>query len=222
MTDIRFDGKTRRATGALLLGGLVLLGTIATAAAFNGRGGAGTVPPATSAPSHAPATPAPTEVPVVTPDPTPDPTPELTPAPTPEPTPVETDGGTDAMPIKVDLDNATGADVYVDIVDNSGTVVGAVSGTPGDGVSVEVYTLKIENIDERTLRLTWIDYPIDNALTLYINGDASRFVLIQPEPTAETDAIGFDRELILTFDHDISAADIEANLQDGIDTPGVE
>jgi hypothetical protein len=87
-------------------------------------------------------------------------------------------------------------------------------------MSVEPYTLHVENIDARTLRLTWVDFPIDNALALYINEDASRFVLVQPEPSSATDAVGFDRELILTFDHAISAADVEGFLQDGLDTPG--
>src|SRR5688572_25713748 len=49
------------------------------------------------------------------------PTPPATPAPAPEETPTATpvpeDGGSDAMPIKVVLENATGADVYVDISD---------------------------------------------------------------------------------------------------------
>ena len=73
------------------------------------------------------------------------------------------------MPIKVDLANATGADVYVDIADRSGLLIDAESGTPGDGMSVEPYTLKVENLDATTLHLTWVDFPIDNALALYID-----------------------------------------------------
>jgi hypothetical protein len=147
------------------------------------------------------------------------PSPSVEPSAPPE-TPEPTKGGVPEVPIRVDLDNATGADVSVDIVDNSETVVNAVSGTPGDGASVEAGTLQIENIDARTLRLSWVDFPIDNALTLYIEGDAARFVLIQPDPTGPTDAVAHDRELILTFNRDIAAAGIEASLQNGIDTPG--
>ncbi len=229
--------NSRRAAGVLLLSGAALVATIATAAAFGGQG-AGTDVPATPppvvtpAPSEAPVvTPVPSEAPVVTPAPVETEAPVETDAPAPTEVPAETeppatpeptDGGNDAMPIKVDLENATGNDVYVDVVDYGETLVDAVSGTPGDGMSVEPYTLQVENVDERTLRLTWVDFPIDNALTLYIYGAADRIVLIQPDPTEVTDAVGFDRELILTFDHAVSAAELEASLQNGIDTPGVE
>jgi hypothetical protein len=224
----------RRGAAVLFLSGVALVATIATAAAFSGRD-AGDVELTPTAPIVTPApvvTPAPSEAPVLTPAPVPTETPDETAAPaptdvpeeTPAPTdnPEPTDGGTDAMPIKVDLENATGNDVYVDVVDYGETLVDAVSGTPGDGMSVEPYTLQVENIDERTLRLTWIDYAIDNALTLYVYGDGDRIVLIQPEPGQAVDSMGFDRELILTFDHAVSAGAIEAFLQDGMDTPGVE
>jgi hypothetical protein len=47
-----------------------------------------------------------------------------------------------------------------------------------------------------------------------------RFVLIQPEPSGDTDAIAFDRELILRCADDILANDVEAILQGGFDTGG--
>jgi hypothetical protein len=162
--------------------------------------GASTAPPPgggpTAAPSHAP-TPAPTDVPA---------------------RPAPSDGGTSA--ITVDLQNVTGADVSVDVVDRSGTLVNARSGRPADGASVEADSIKVENIDPRTLRLTWTDFPIDNRLTLYIDaqGVGFRFLLIQPEPTGPTDAIGVDRILELTFDHDISSAQVESIVQGGLDT----
>ena len=225
------NNKSRRAAGVLILSGAALVVTIATAAAFSGQGSADAPaspsPVVTPAPSEAPVGHAGTErdarADAGTPVPTREPAPTEEPAETDAPaTPEPTDGGSDAMPIKVDLENATDNDVYVDVVDYGETLVDAVSGTPGDGMSVEPYTLKVENIDPRTIRLTWVDFAIDNALTLYIYGAADRIVLIQPEPTEETDAMGFDRELILTFDHAVSAAELEASLQDGIDTPGVE
>ena len=158
------------------------------------------------------------------PSPTPSPTPPATPVPapdeTPAPTPVPEDGGSDAMPIKVVLENATGADVYVDIADTTGLLMDARSGTPGDGMSVE--TLTAENIDATTLKLTWVDFPIDNALALYIDEHEGgiRFLLVQPEPSGPTDAMGFDRELILSFSEPISAEDVETLLVEGLDTPG--
>ena len=126
------------------------------------------------------------------------------------------------MPITVDLANATGAKVYVDIADHTGLLVDAASGTPGDGASVEGYTLAATNVDATTLRLTWIDFPIDNGLSLYIdriNGHL-RLLLIQPEPSGTTDAIGFDRKLVLTFSQPVSAGSVETFLQGGLDTPG--
>jgi hypothetical protein len=126
------------------------------------------------------------------------------------------------MPITVDLANATGAAVHVDIVDHTGLLVDAASGTPGDGASVEGYTLAAVNVDAKTIKLTWIDFPIDNGLSLYIdriNGHL-RLLLIQPEPSGTTDAIGFDRELVLTFSQPVSAGSVETFLQGGLDTPG--
>lgn len=126
------------------------------------------------------------------------------------------------MPITVGLANTTGAAVHVDVVDRTGLLVDAASGTPGDGASVEGYTLAAANLDAKTLKLTWIDFPIDNGLTLYVDriDGHLRLLLIQPEPGGTTDAIGFDRELVLTFSRPVSAASIETFLQGGLDTPG--
>ena len=78
---------------------------------------------------------------------------------------------------------------------------GGASGQPDEGMSVEPGTIKVASVDATTLRLTWVDYPIDNDLTLYVYREDGgfRLVLIQPEPTGPTDAMGSDRELLLTF-----------------------
>jgi hypothetical protein len=149
---------------------------------------------------------------------TPSASPSSTPTTSPSADPVETEEpGRDAIPLTVDLVNETDDQVYVDIADNSGLLVDARSGIPADGVSVDSYTLNVENIDPRTLRLTWSDYAIPNALALYIDESASRFTLVQPEPRGDVDAMAHDRVLILTFSEPISADDIEAILQDGLD-----
>jgi hypothetical protein len=144
------------------------------------------------------------------------------PATSPRPTSTPEQGGRDAMPITVDLANATGAAVHVDIVDRTGLLVDAASGTPGDGASVEGYTLAADNVDAKTLKLTWIDYPIDSGLILSIDriDGHLRLLLIQPEPSGTTDAIGFDRELVLTFSQPVPAGSVETFLQGGLDTPG--
>ena len=217
MTTRTLDRRSRSAQIiplAAVAAGVALAAVVAFAAAGGGRGdGNGGVgaPPATAGPS---ATPVPTQVPP------PDPTPVATPAPieTPAPTP----DGSDAMPIRVDLETVAGGDVYVDIVDTTGFLVGAKSGTPAEGQSVETYTLEVENVDATTLRLSWVDYPIENALALYIDEHegAIRFLLVQPGPTGPTDSIALDRELILSFAQPISADQVEAFLQEGLDTPG--
>lgn len=136
--------------------------------------------------------------------------------------PGETDDSSDAIPIKVDLENSSGADVHVDILDRTGLLIDAASGIPAEGQSVGPYTIKVENLDATTLKLTWVDYPIDNALALYIDESQGgvRVLLVQPEPTGPTDTVALDRELVLSFSQPVSADDVEAFLQDGLDTPG--
>lgn len=208
--------RSRSLSRAISSGAIALVAIVAVAACSSAPAADPSIDPSTS--------PAPVSTPRPSPDPTPVPTVPSDPVPSapasPEPEP--TDGGTDAMPIHVDLANATGADVSVDIVDETGHIESAVSGQPGDGVSVEAYTLAVENVDDRTLRLTWIDYPVDNDLALYVMNHEGglRLLLVQPEPTVETDAIAFDRELILAFDQPIVAADVETFLQEGLDTAG--
>ncbi len=211
MTTRTLDRRSRSAQIiplAAVAAGVALAAVVAFAATGGGRGdGNGGVgaPPATAGPS---ATPVPTQVPP------PDPTPVVTPAPT--------DDGSDAMPIRVDLETVAGGHVYVDIVDSTGRLVGATSGSPAEGQSVEMYTLEVENVDATTLRLSWVDYPIENALALYIDEHegAIRLLLVQPGPTGPTDSIALDRELILSFAQPISADQVEAFLQEELDTPG--
>ena len=73
-----------------------------------------------------------------------------------------------------------------------------------------------------TLKLTWADFPIDNALALYVDEHEGgiRLLLVQPAPTGTTDAMGFDRELILSFSEPISAEGVETIIVEELDTPG--
>jgi hypothetical protein len=148
-------------------------------------------------------------------------TPEPSPIATPEPTPAPTDGGEDAIPITVHLDTNTAADVYVDIVDRIGILGEAVTGHPAEGASIEPGVLRVENVDERTLRLSWSSWVLTGGLALALEeGDAGyRFTLVLPEPTDSTDAMAVDHMLLLTFDEPVSAQDVEAIIQDGADTP---
>ena len=209
MTTRTLDRRNRSAQIipiAAIAAGAALVAVVAFAAVGGGRGdgngqGGIAAPPATEGPS---ATPAPTK------------------APTPKPTAEPTEDGSDAMPIRVDIETVAGGAVYVDIVDSTGYLVGAKSGTPAEGQSVGQYMLEVENLDATTLKLSWVDYPIENALALYIDehDGAVRLLLIQPAPTGPTDAIALDRELILSFSQPISADQVESFLQEGLDTPG--
>ena len=181
----------RSAAPLLAVSAAVIAVAIGAFVAFGGAAGA-SKPSSTPAPSAAPsAAPSPSAVP-------------------------------SAAPSVVKLKNATNADVRVEIVDHTQLLVGAESGTPGGGMSVEPNTLKVENLGATTLKLTWVDFGIDNALTLFVDrvDGGYRLLLIQPEPTSPTDAMGFDRELVLSFSEAISAGQVETFLQGGLDTAG--
>ena len=155
--------------------------------------------------------------PLARPTPAPETPTPATPAPS-QPSPT----GVPAPNLHIDLESTSGQDVTIDILDRSRSVVDAKSGKPAEGVSFPWDDVVIENVDARTLRLGWSDFPIDNELTLFVDpvGVGYRFLLIQPAPTGPADAMAEDRILELTFDRDISAAEVEAFLEEGLDAPG--
>ena len=91
---------------------------------------------------------------------------------------------------------------------------------PAEGISVDTGRVVVDNVDDRTLRLTWSDFAMDNALALYIDESGATAILVQPGPVGTVDAIGADRQLVLTFDAPIDAGDLRISVQDGLDTPG--
>ena len=120
------------------------------------------------------------------------------------------------MPASVDLENATGHDVSVLIHDQTGDVVDAVSGTPGDGMSVRWHSAIVKNVDATSIRVTWVGLPGDDVSDLGISGAAGAYVLtvVQPGPVPQSDAMGEDRILILTFDAPVSADDVSVEVLD--------
>ena len=119
--------------------------------------------------------------------------------------------GTTHVALTVTTQNA----VTIDVTDDSSSLVGATSGLPGDGATVEPYTLAIANASPTTLRLTWVGGPCDSANQLSIDASRRQFVLVQPE--CPGDAIATDRVLDLEFATPIEASDLQAFLQDGLD-----
>ena len=151
-------------------------------------------------PTVAPSTPAPTAV--TTAPPTTAPTAATTPAP--------------LGSAHVVLTVATANSVTIDVTDGSATLTKATSGTPGDGASVEAFKLVVTNRTPTSLRLTWLGGPCDATNTLAIDAARRRLLLVQKE--CPGDAIATDRILDLEFATPVEAADLEAFLQDGLDT----
>ncbi|HUP54281.1 MAG TPA: hypothetical protein VM408_02145 [Methylomirabilota bacterium] len=135
--------------------------------------------------------------------------------PTASPTLKPTDGPSDG-PFKVDLENLTGDDVSVVIDDETGTLTGAASGIPGDGMSVRWFDVQVENLDAETVRVTWVGLPRDEELTLAITGESGSYqlLLVQAAPPANSDALGFDRVLDLRFESPVSAADVHVTVEE--------
>ena len=157
--------------------------------------------------------PAPSDMPSTPPSavPTAEPSTPATPRPTAVPTEAPSDG-----PVKVDLDNATDHDVSVVIDDQTGHLIGAVSNQPGDGMSVRWGDSTVENFDAQTVRLVWVGLPRDEQIRLTISGEpgAYQFQLVQDGPYENTDAMGFDRVLVLSFDSAVSADDVTVTIED--------
>jgi hypothetical protein len=118
----------------------------------------------------------------------------------------------------VPLSGVAGYSVAVDIIDGSGLLMSAESGTPGDGASVAPYEVLVTNDDPTTVRLVWAGGPCDAVDQLTIDAAARVFLLVEPE--CPGDAVAFDRVLILHFMDPVPADDVRAVLQDGTDTAG--
>ena len=170
-----------------------------------------------AAPSGSPSTPAP----VVTPDappptavpdgptgvpPTGVPQPSAPPSPlvpaTPEP------DGADGMIIPLDV--FLPDDVQLAISDREGLIEQASSGQAGDGMSVAWGRAIVTNTGPRTLEVTWTGIPRDELVTLVARSDGDRVLLRfgQEAPPANSDAMGADRVVVLTFAEPIDAGHV--------------
>ena len=134
------------------------------------------------------------------------------PQPSGEPTADPSDG------LHVDLANLTRHDVSVVIDDKTSAVVDVRSGQPGDGMSVRWFDVKVENLDDSTLRITWVGLPRDEEIRLAIVEDDGTYVLdlFQAAPPANSDAVGYDRILIIRFDTPVSAGDVKVTLHEPV------
>lgn len=154
----------------------------------------------------------PSPSPSVPPSATPTPKPTTSPTPTPSPTP-------DGI-FNLDLDTVDDHDVTIVVDDRTGTVVDATSGNARDGMSVRWFDMKVENVDAQTLRLTWVGLPRDETVRLFVIEEQGKVKLafVQAAPPINSDAMGYDRVLVLKFDAPVRAADVTWSMQEGLDT----
>jgi hypothetical protein len=151
--------------------------------------------------------PSPTPTPAVTPTATPTSPSPATPAPaTPAPTADPVDGSGVVV-----LDTVDQNDPSVVVDDQTGTLSAVVTGHAGDGMSVRWNEAIVDQVDPRTIRVTWVGFPGKEQVALTVDSDGGAPVLVfdQKGPYANTDALGADRVLVLTFDKAVDADEVE-------------
>lgn len=114
---------------------------------------------------------------------------------------------------RVDLIEHLGNDAFIDVTDQSFTLLLAVSGDPGDGVDVAADRIQVENDpdDPATVVLTWAGGPCDTSHDLLIGSDGRTLTLTRP--ACQGDALGgVGHVLVLTFDAPAPAAEFETTL----------
>ena len=148
---------------------------------------------------------------VVLPNPSPPASPGLSPNPSSSPTPSPT--ATASAGIRVDLIVAAGQPQTVDVIDESGTLLEASSGSPTDGQGFSSDGVEVTNIDANTLQLGWSGFPCRTDHELRIGSDPRVMTLVRPPCEGVTDSIGVDRILILRFSEPIVAAEVAITIQ---------
>ena len=126
-------------------------------------------------------------------------------------------------PFTVDLDNLTDHDVSVVIDDETGILDGAVSGKPGDGMSVRWFDVKVENLDaDDAPRRVGRPAARRAAHAVDLRGRRARTASAwsrrrrrrTPMPSA------IDRILVLRFDTDVNADDVEVTFEEAAASAG--
>jgi hypothetical protein len=160
--------------------------------------GASRQPSSAPAPSHSPK---PSAVPAIPTTPVP-----ATPVPA-TPAPSDPVG----VPPVVVLDTIEPDDPRVAIDDQSGTLVDVHTEPAGDGMSVRWNDSIVEQVGPKTIRVTWVGFPGAEQVVLTITADGGAPVLVfdQKAPYANTDALGADRVLVLSFDRAVDADEVE-------------
>jgi hypothetical protein len=114
---------------------------------------------------------------------------------------------------RVALTVPAGQPQTVQVIDGSGLVDEAMSGTPsGEGQSFPFDSVEVSNLDPTTIQLAWAGFPCRTDHTLTIQPDGQSMSLQRPACVGDTDTIGIDRILVLRFSEPIAAADLSVSL----------
>jgi hypothetical protein len=133
-------------------------------------------------------------------------------------TPAPTPAGSNPGRFSVDLILSTGRTVKMEVKDDSGMLIKAASGIPGDGASVAENTVNVVNGAPEVLQLTWSGPPCATDGFVLIDDRAARITVVQP--VCSGDAIALDRVLMLTFSGPVGASSVSVIFQAGTDTVG--
>jgi hypothetical protein len=142
------------------------------------------------------------------------------PRPTSTPVPVRPSSPADPDPavVHIPLDIADEHDVVVSLQDPGGHVRDARSGHAGDGMSVRWHDADVVQTGPDTIRVTWVGLPVDDRVDVNVDverdGAAVSIRIAQAAPPANSDAIGFDRVLVLSFDQPIDSGSVSTRVLD--------
>jgi hypothetical protein len=143
-------------------------------------------------------------------------TPVTTPVPKPPAVPTATPTAPSAGIVSFDLENASGHDVVVQVHDQTDTLAGAESGPAIDGMSVRWHGAKVRTVGPRTVLVTWAGLPQDETIDLGVAIIDGRLLvtIVQAGPVPNSDAMGEDRSVALTFAGPILAGDVSVEVLD--------
>lgn len=147
---------------------------------------------------------------------TPRPSAPATPVPSSPAKPSDRPSADPATPSVIVLKSASGHDVRADVIDQIGSLRGATSGTPGDGMSVRWHDAIVEQAGANAVRITWSALPVDDHIGIGVHdleGPLS-VVIVQAGPVANSDAMGEDRVVVLTFGGAVDADDVKVEILD--------
>jgi hypothetical protein len=122
----------------------------------------------------------------------------------------------------VELETTAPQSSFATILDFTDSLAGASSGQPEEGVSVGWDEVRVESIDDDSIKLTWSDYPIANTygVQIVIGYDGTFGIQVaRPMPTTDTDSIALDRVLVLDFHVAVPLTDVAASIGPSLDTP---